>query len=207
MADLGANPAWKDVQNGNAKDNPSITGYNYSYSDNIPKPQELGVGSSGSFGQLFTNLGATGTYVKGMTVGDRPLGNSYFLNTGGTCTAPDGSTQSRMNYINNVSSGLLTGVISDIGGLNPSYLFGAMSSDGTPSCSCYSCPTTTGPKYGFLTPDLSPDFDSKLCTVVDSSNCMPKQTKVKESFMDYSLGALPTILAVVALGVLTFSGK
>ena len=204
MADLGANPAWKDVQNGNAKENPSITGYSYSYSDNVPKPESLGVGSSGTFGQLYTNLGATGSYVKGMTTGDRPLGNSYFLNTGGTCTAPDGSTKPRMNYVNNVSSGLLTGVLSDIGGLNPSYLFGAMASDGTPSCSCYSCPTTTGPKFGFLTPDLSPDFSPNLCKVVDSSNCT---SKTKETFINDSESALPTIVAAIALLVLTFSGK
>jgi hypothetical protein len=207
MAELGSNPAWKDVQNGTAKENPSIVGYNYSYSDNIPKPESLGVGSSGSFGQLFTNLRATGSYVKAMTVGDRPLGNAYFLNSGGTCTAPDGSAQPRMNYVNNVSDGLLTGVISDIGGLNPSYLFSAMTSDGTPACSCYSCQTTNGPKFGFLTPDLSPDFSSKLCQQVDPSNCMPNEPKVRESYTNYSLSALPTILAAVGILLLTFSGK
>lgn len=204
MANLGANPAWKSVEDGTAKNDVKIKGYDYSYTDNIPKPETLGVGSSGSFGQLYTNLGATGTYVKAMTAGGAPLGNAYFLNTGGTCTAPDGSTQTRMNFINNVSSGLLVGALSDIGGLNPSYLFSSLSSDGTPACSCYSCPTTDGPKFGFLTPELSPDFDKKLCRVVDSSNCTGK---TKETFANNSMPALPVLLLLGGLLLLTFSGK
>ena len=202
MANLNANPAWKDVNSGNAKNNTSIVGPTYSYTDNLPTPTSMGVGDGGSFGQLYTNLGATTKYIGIMTAGDKPLGDSYFINTGGTCTAPDGSTRSRMNFVNNVSNGLLPGVLSDIGGLNPSYLFTAMSSDATPACSCYSCPTTTGTKYGFLTPEMTPDFNPNICTVVDSSNCIKK-----ESFMNSSSSALPIIVAVVLLGLLTFSGK
>ena len=202
MANLGANPAWKDVQNGTAKQNPGITGYSYSYSDNIPQPSSLGVGDNGSFGQLFTNLGAATKYVKYMASGETPLGNSYFINTGGTCTAPDGSTRSRMNFINNVSSGLLPGVLSDIGGLNPSYLFSAMTSDGVPACGCYSCPATTGTKYGFLNPDMTPDFNPNICRQVDMSNCIQK-----ESFSNSSTSFVPIALVVAGILLLTFSGK
>lgn len=223
MANLGANPVWDNIKNNPGNTSNDILGPYYSYADNIPGPTSLGVGSSGSFGQLFTNLGAATQYVKMMITGDPPLGNSYFVNTGGTCTAPDGSTQSRMNFINNVSTGkdlvpqslnelsfltsdlngLIPGVVGDIEGLDPLYLFNAMTADGTPSCSCYSCPTTSGAKYGFLTPELSPDFDTNICTVVDPSNC-----KTTESFSNYSsMSAFPTILAAVGLGLLTFSGK
>lgn len=205
MANLGANPAWKDVKDGSAKTNPGIIGHDYSYSDNVPTPASLGVGSGGSFGQLYTNLGATGSYIKAMTVGDRPLGNAYFINTGGTCTAPDGSEKPRMNFVNNVSSGLITGTVADIGKLNPSYLFTAMSSDGVPGCSCYSCPSTTGSKFGFLTPDLSPDFDPKLCTVVDSSNCVQKEKFENGNSGPYT--SLPIAVALIGLLFLTFSGK
>jgi hypothetical protein len=108
-----------------------------------------------------------------------------------------------MNFINNVSSGLLVGALSDIGGLNPAYLFTSMSVDATPACSCYSCPTTDGPKFGFLTPDLSPDFDSRLCTVVDSSNCIEKEKFMNSSTSSY----LPFIFLVGGILLLTFSGK
>lgn len=224
MANLGANPLWDNIKNDSSNASADILGPYYSYSDNIPGPTSLGVGSGGSFGQLFTNLGAATEYIKIMITGDPPLGNAYFVNTGGTCTAPDGSTQSRMNFINNMSTGkdlvpqslnelsfltsdlngLIPGVAGDIEGLDPLYLFKAMAADGTPACSCYSCPTTTGVKYGFLTPELSPDFDTNICSVVDSSNCMQK-----ESFANFgpSMSALPTILAAVGLGLLTFSGK
>jgi hypothetical protein len=223
MANLGANSIWTDIENDASGASTDILGPAYSYSDNIPGPGSLGVGSDGSFGQLFTNLGAANKYVKIMITGDPQLGDAFFINTGGTCTAPDASTQARMNFINNritgqelvpqglselsfLSSnlnGLIPGVVGDIEGLDPLYLFSAMAADGTPACSCYSCPTTSGSKFGFLTPELSPDFDKNICTVVDPSNCMQK-----ESFTNYSsMSALPTLLAAIGIGLLTFSGK
>jgi len=223
MANLGANPVWDDIKNSPGNVSTSILGPDYSYSDNIPGPGSLGVGSDGSFGQLFTNLGAATQYVKIMITGDPPLGDAYFINTGGTCTAPDGSTQSRMNFINNRSTGqdlvpqglnelsfltsdlngLIPGVVGDIEGLDPLYLFNAMTADGTPACQCYQCPATSGSQYGFLTTDLSPDFDTNICKQVDPSNCIQK-----ESFRNMaSMSALPTVVAGVILGLLTFSGK
>jgi hypothetical protein len=223
MANLGANPLWSDIKNNSDNVSTSILGPSYSYSDNIPGPTSLGVGSNGSFGQLFTNLKAASEYVKIMITGDPPLGNAYFVNTGGTCAAPDGSTQSRMNFINNQSTGkdlvpqslnelsfltsdlngLIPGVVGDIEGLDPLYLFNAMTADGTPACQCYQCPTTTGSQYGFLTTNLSPDFDSNICKQVDPSNCIQKESFTNRS----SMSALPTVLAGVVLGLLTFSGK
>lgn len=223
MANLGANSLWSDIQNKSDNVSTSILGPSYSYSDNIPGPTSMGVGGDGSFGQLFTNLNAAKNYVKIMITGDPPLGNAYFVNTGGTCTAPDGSTQPRLNFINNrpagselvpsslselsfLSSdlnGLIPGVVGDLEGLDPLYLFNAMTADGTPSCQCYQCPTTSGSQYGFLTTELSPDFDANICKQVDPSNCMQK-----ESFANrWNMSALPTLVAAVGLGLLTFSGK
>jgi hypothetical protein len=166
--------------------------------------------------------------VKVLITGDPPLGNQYYINTGGTCVAPDGSTQSRSNYINNMSTGsdlvpsslnelsfitsdlngLLPGAVGDIEGLDPLYLFNSLTASGTPACSCYKCPVTTGSGFAFLTPSLSPDFDSNLCTVVDPSNCTAPAPSTSESFENRgSSTALPTILAMGALVLLTFSGK
>lgn len=224
MADLGLNPLWGNISGGTNNVSTDILGPAYSYSDNIPGPSSKGVGSNGSFSQIFTNLNAATDYVKIMITGDPPLGNAFYVNTGGTCTAPDGSTQSRYNFINNLSSGsnlvpqglndlsfitsdlngLIPGIVGDIEGLDPLYLFNALTADGNPPCQCYKCNVTTGSQYQFLTPSLSPDFDTNSCTQVDASLCKSS----KESFTNSnSMSAVPTIVAAVALLFLTFSGK
>lgn len=225
MADLGLNTLWNDIDQGASNVSTDILGPSYSYADNIPGPSSKGVGSNGTFGQIFTNLGATIDYVKIMITGDPPLGNAYYVNTGGTCTAPDGSLQSRYNFINNVSTGsnlvpqglndlsfltsdlngLIPGIVGDIEGLDPLYLFNSLTADGNPPCQCYKCNVTTGTPYQFLTPSLSPDFDTNSCSPVDASLCKPPS---KESFMNVeTMSALPTILAAAGLLLLTFSGK
>jgi hypothetical protein len=226
MADLGVNSLWSDISNGTANVSNDILGPSYSYTDNIPGPNSLGVGSAGTMGQLFTNVNAATEYVKVLITGDPPLGNQYYVNTGGTCTAPDGSLKSRYNYINNKSvgsdlvpqglndlsfltsdlNGLLPGAVGDIEGLDPLYLFNSMTADANPACECYKCPVTTGSGYNFLTTSLSPDFDSNLCSQVDMSYCSTPPTT--ESFENRgSSTTLPTILAFGVLLLLTFSGK
>lgn len=223
MADLDKNPLWTNIASAPENVSNDILGPSYSYSDNIPGPTSLGVGSNGTIGQLFTNVDAATQYIKIMITGDPPLGNQYYVNTGGTCVASDGSTQSRMNYINNKATGqdllpqsmnelsfitsdlngLIPGVVGDIEGLDPLYLFNAMTADGSPSCDCYQCPVTSGSQYAFLTPSLSPDFDTNICTKVDPSNCAQK-----ESFSNRGSGTMiPTLVAIGALLLLTFSGK
>ena len=219
MADLGANPIWKNMSSGTS----DILGPDYSYADNIQGPSSQGVGSDGTFSQLGRNAGAIEYYVKALITGDPPLGNQFFVNTGGTCTAPDGQLRPRYNYINNISSGsaavpasmseigadfngLIPGVVDDIEGLNPLYLFSAMTADASPSCVCYKCNVTSGPQYQWLTPSMDPDFSTDQCQQVDSSNCpAPSST---ESFTNYSEPSfIPTIIAGLGLLLLVFSGN
>lgn len=209
MADLGQNSLWSDLQKNPANVQTDILGPSYSYADNVPGPSSLGVGTDGSFGQLSSNASAVSTYVKTLITGDPPLGNQYFVNTGGVCTAPDGSTQSRMNYINNKASGadlmpasmseigsdfngLIPGIVGDIEGLNPYYMFSALMTDGNPSCQCYKCNVTSGSSTAFLTTSLSPDFDPNECQQVDVSECKAPV----ESFTNMNSGScIPTLLA------------
>jgi len=223
MADLGLNPLWGKISQSPDNVSTDILGPSYSYSDNIPGPVSKGVGSDGSFGQIFTNLGAATDYVKLMITGP-PLGNAFYVNTGGTCVAPDGSTQSRYNFINNLSTGsnlvpqglnelsfitsdlngLIPGVVGDLEGLDPLYMFNALTADGNPPCQCYKCNVTTGSQYQFLTPSLSPDFDTNSCSQVDPSFCKGG----KESFTNSSnMSVIPTLVAAAGLLILTFSGK
>ena len=202
MANLGLNSLWGDVKNKNPAAETAVVGPSYSYSDNIEDPEALGVGPEGSFNQLGTNLGAVGTYVNTL-VGSRKMGDQYMVNTGGTCTAPDGSIQARFNYINNLSKGLVFGVINDIGGLNPMYLMNSITASASPACSCYECEVTSGSAFNWLTPDLSPDFDKKKCKVVDSSKC--PRVKITETFANDTF--IPTIIAWVSLGALLLLRK
>lgn len=219
MADLGQNSLWSDLKNNPQNLQTDILGPAYSYADNIQGPSSLGVGTDGSFGQLSSNASAVSTYVKTLITGDPPLGNQYFVNTGGVCTAPDGSTQSRMNYINNKASGadlmpasmseiggdfngLIPGIVGDIEGLNPYYMFSALMTDGNPSCQCYKCNVTSGSSTGFLTTSLSPDFDTTQCQQVDISQCKAPV----ESFTNMNVqSCVPTLFAGALLVYFIFS--
>lgn len=223
MADLGANPIWSNLESSQT----DMLGPEYDYSANIPGPNSLGVGNAGSVSQLMTNVGAANQYIKVMITGDPPLGNQYYVNTGGACTAPDGSTQPRYNYINNKSTGsdlvpqgmndlsfissnlngLIPGIVGDLEGLNPLYLFKSLVSDGTPQCQCYQCPVTSGSPYQFLTPELSPDFDTNLCTQVDTSLCKSAGKESFENWRTARMSSIPTVVAFVGILLLTFSGK
>lgn len=227
MADLGSNSLWSDISNNPSSVSTDILGPDYSYSDNIPGPNSLGVSSDGSISQLTTNVEAALQYVKVMITGDPPLGNQYYVNTGGACVAPDGSTQSRYNYINNKSTGadlvpqglndlsfissdlngLIPGMVGDLEGLDPLYLFNALTADGTPPCQCYKCPVTSGSQYQFLTPSLSPDFDTNLCSQVDPSLCKPTSTESFTNWRTAKMSSIPTLVAVAGILLLTFSGK
>jgi hypothetical protein len=103
-------------------------------------------------------------------------------------------------------NGLIPGTVGDIASLNPLYLFKSLSADAEPPCKCYKCNVTSGDSTGFLTPELTPDFDSANCQEVDAAQCV----KAKESFANYGeipISPIPTILAVLALGYFIFSRK
>lgn len=219
MASLGKNPVWSSIGAGATGTSLSteIMGPSYSYVDNIPGPSTLGVGTNGTMSQVYTNTDAITTYVKGMVTGPA-TGNQYFVNTGGVCVAPDGSTQPRHSYINNVANGadlvpesmrgelsflsndldgLIPGVLGDIEGLNPVHLFTSLAAESTPACACYSCPTSGGTDSKFMTPSLSPDYDPNLCQQVDASQCIGAGT---ESFSNRtSISSTPVLVALLGL--------
>lgn len=223
MADLGSNPLWGNMSSGGSVTT-DMLGPDYSYADNIQSASSLGVGSAGTFSQLGSNVEAVSYYVKALITGDPPLGNQFFVNTGGTCTAPDGQLRSRYNYINNMSSGsvslptamsdlgadfngLIPGVVDDIEGLDPLYIFKSMISDASPSCACYQCNVTSGSQYQWLTPSLDPDFSTSQCTQVDSSYCPGPSTIETFTNQCSIVSAIPTIVAGLGLALLVFTSK
>jgi hypothetical protein len=97
--------------------------------------------------------------------------------------------------VNNESEGLVFGVVEDIGGLNPLYLLNSLTASASPACKCYECPVDSGSGANWLTPDLTPDFDPKICKVVNSSKC--PRVKTTEKFSNETL--VPTLIAGIAL--------
>jgi hypothetical protein len=136
---------YNDVSASNSED------HNYPYHQYIKPPADMGASSKGNLTALGNDVGALISYVGVLVSGKSnaqtvaPLGNKYFMSTGATCTAPDGSSQPRYLYINNVPSGsiplissamgvnltefegLVPGVLEDMAYINPLKLFTAFS--------------------------------------------------------------------------------
>jgi hypothetical protein len=220
-----SNPIWDEVAVAPGQATESVMGPSYSYMEHIKPPSELGVGSRGTIGQISTNTGAIGSYIKYMISGPA-LGNRYFVNTGGSCQASDKSVQPRYNYINNVTSGadvlpqsmksslggiasnfdgLIPGMMEDAeGGLNPVHLFSSLSADSTPACECYTCDTSGGSQSRFLNKDLTADFNPDLCKQTDISKCI----QTREEFTDMSNGVYPILVAICFLAIfIAVAGK
>lgn len=153
----------------------AMSDQNYSYMKAIPDPANMGVGSEGSFGQVAQNVNAASDYVNILGFGDEAYGDSYFLNTGGTCVSPSGTLENRYNYIDNrpsykpvIGRSLISGVLDDVGGMNPLQLFKAVKSSGTPACQKYKCNVTNlvNGDTQYMSPYLSPDFSEERCKFI-----------------------------------------
>ena len=216
MASIGDNELWSKLEKGPSSVSDDVMGPAYSYADHVQGPSSMGIGSDGTMSQLGRNMSGIIQYVKYMVSGPA-LGNQYFVNTGGSCVAPDGSTQSRYNYINNISSGadllpatmkqdlggitsdfngLIPGMLEDIEGLNPVSLFTSLAAESTPSCECYTCPSKNGTESRFLNTSMSPDYDPAICKAVDTSVCI---SQGKESFSNKEPSVIPMVLAIGVL--------
>ena len=129
----------------------------YDYSSQIKSPEEMGAGSKGDYTTLSKDIKAMQGYIDVLVSGnskaqriDGPLGNKYFLDTGGSCTSSQtGADVQRYTYINNVPDGtiplisgamgtkftqyegLVPGILEDLGYIDPSVLFGAFSTGST----------------------------------------------------------------------------
>jgi len=128
----------------------------YPYHTYIKPPDQIKSSSKGTLSALSNDIGALTSYVDVLVsgkskaqVGGGPLGNKYFLNTGGTCNDENGTSQKRFVYINNVPDGdiplissamgapmtqfegLVPGILEDLSYVNPAKLFNAFSETST----------------------------------------------------------------------------
>ena len=135
-------------------------GPDYPYYKFIKTPSEIGMSDKGTLSQLGKNIDGLIAYVEILVSGGgkasatgKPLGNKFFLKTGGKCTdKTTGQEVDRYIYINNlpqgnipfISSGvgvnfsefkgLIPGTISNLNALNPMEIFQAFLSGSKPDC-------------------------------------------------------------------------
>jgi hypothetical protein len=135
-------------------------GPDYPYYKYIKSPSEIGMSGKGSLSQMGKNIDGLISYVELLVSGKskasatgRPLGNKFFLKTGGKCTdKTTGQEVDRFVYINNVPQGnvpfissgvgvnftefkgLIPGTISNLNAFNPMEMFQAFLSGSKPDC-------------------------------------------------------------------------
>uniref|UniRef100_A0A6C0B7W8 Uncharacterized protein n=1 Tax=viral metagenome TaxID=1070528 RepID=A0A6C0B7W8_9ZZZZ len=121
----------------------------YPYSKYILQPELLGASPKAGINPLKNDVKALISYVEVLTSGRsnaqsiNPLGNRYFMDTGGKCKDSAGVKQTRYVYINNIPDGnipfissamgqnmtsfegLVPGVLGNIAYINPAKLFKA----------------------------------------------------------------------------------
>lgn len=171
----------------------SAVGSSFDYLQTIRSPKSLGVSDRGTIGQIFTNAGAIGGYVKNLLVG--PIsGNQFFRDTGNKCKTPSGNIVNRWTWNNNRLgaddaalvlgpsfakavegsglNGMIPGAAGDIASMNPLKVMNAMIEPGVPNCVSYSCPVTnertgipSGKETHFITPSL--EFNLRGCEETD----------------------------------------
>lgn len=135
-------------------------GPDYPYYKYIETPSDIGMSDKGSLSQLGKNIDGLIAYVELLVSGGgkasatgKPLGNKFFLKTGGKCTdTSTGEEVDRYIYINNVPQGnipfissgigvnfsefrgLIPGTISNLNAFNPMLMFQSFLAGSKPDC-------------------------------------------------------------------------
>ena len=147
----------------------NLLGPDYLYWKRILKPSDMGMSADGNFGALTNDVNGLINYVEllvsgngGSTTGG-PLGDKFFLKTGGQCT--DVASKKKVDryiYIDNIPNGnipfissglggtdftdfegLIPGVLGDLGKLNPLNLFKSFMMGENPDCMSITLQTVT----------------------------------------------------------------
>jgi hypothetical protein len=139
-----------------------LLGPTYDYSAQIKTPAELDMSSRGTFGALGNNISGLMDYVRALVTGKagthtgEPLGTKFFLPTMMKCKdVATGNKVTRSLYINNIPDGsipfittglggetfsnndmkgLIPGIMSNLGQINPLQILLAFTSGGSSAC-------------------------------------------------------------------------
>ena len=176
-----------------------LMGPDYPYYKYIKTPSDMGISDKGSLTQLGKDIDGLINYVEVLVTGSgdasatgQPLGNKFFLKTGGKCN--DVKTQQAVDryiYINNVPEGnipfissglgvdfsefkgLIPGTISNLNAFNPFAIMQAFMSGGVPDCQ----------ELTMETIDIynNKSTESHFVTLVDIQNMDPCQFSDKKN--------------------------
>jgi hypothetical protein len=151
---------FKDIVTDINKVEEKFLGPDYPYYKKIATPGKLGVSGEGSIKALDNDIAAIVSYVEVLVSGSgagnipgKPLGNKFFLETGGQCKDyKTNKNVTRSMYINNVPTGdipivsnlsgmkfpglkgLVPGIMSDMYAINPLKMFSAFMEGSEPLC-------------------------------------------------------------------------
>lgn len=150
---------FEDVLNDSQNVQEKLLGPSYPYYKNIKTPSQIGMSDKGSLAALGKDIEGLVEYTSLLVSGKskasatgKPLGNKFYLKTGGKCKDLSGNEQDRYIYINNVPSGnipfissgmgvnfsefkgLIPGTMSNLNALNPYAIMGAFLTGSEPEC-------------------------------------------------------------------------
>jgi hypothetical protein len=151
---------FEDAANNAGNVEERLLGPTYPYYKNIKMPSEMGMSTQGSLQQMAKNINGLIGYAEILASGGgaasksgRPLGNKFFLQTGGKCNDIATNTDvDRYIYISNVPDGnipfisagmgvnfkdlkgLIPGIMSNMNVLNPFAIIGSFLSGSKPDC-------------------------------------------------------------------------
>lgn len=155
-----------------------LLGPTYPYYKNIKPPSDIGMSDKGTIQQMAKNVEGLIEYVELLVTGDskasatgKPLGNKFFLKTGGKCAAIDSCSDpndastcekvDRYIYVNNVPQGnipfissglgvnfsefkgLIPGAMGNLNVLNPFAILRSFLSGSNPPCQNITMQTIT----------------------------------------------------------------
>ena len=200
-----------------------LLGPDYLYWKRILKPSDMGMSADGNFGALTNDVSGLINYVEllvsgngGSTTG-KPLGDKFFLKTGGQCT--DVASKKKVDryiYIDNVPNGnipfissglggtdftdfegLIPGVLGDLGKLNPLNLFKSFMMGDNPDCMSVTLETIKPAVDGNLN-DTGQDIsatEKQFVAVADVKNMDPCIFNDKKNPADPSLTCTETFMS------------
>ena len=174
-------------------------GPTYNYAKQIKTPKEIGMSSRGDIPTLANDIAGlvafTEVLVSGKSKAQRvsqPLGNRFYLKTGGQCTAPDGNKVDRYVYIRNKPTGsipfisdmtgssfpefrgLIPSAIENVGAINPVAVFGGFMQGANPKCRKLNLPSDNGVRNVYVADDDIANLDP---CVFGGRNPVSKETR------------------------------
>ena len=193
---------FKDVLSNASGIEQKLLGPDYPYWNNIRDPKSIGMSDEGSLSAMGRDINGLIQYVEVLVTGGGasstggPLGNKFFLQTGGKCS--DIKTKQEVDryiYINNVPmgnvpfissglgvnfsefKGLIPGTMGNLNVLNPYTILSSFTSGATPECQELTMqvigPTPPGLNGGIGLGPNAKGVETHFVTTVDISNMDP----------------------------------